>query len=94
MEADMVRTDLYLADECMLTGTGAGIVPIISIDGRPIGDGVSCPVSTRVAGLLSRVAHGRTPDHAQWRELVGLSQRSPSSGLCRPADDKRAMACR
>jgi branched-chain amino acid aminotransferase len=74
LEADMVRTDLYLADECMLTGTGAGIVPVISIDGRRIGDGASCPVSTWVAGLLSDVAHGRTPTHAQWRQLVGLSR--------------------
>lgn len=31
--------DLYTADECFLTGTGAEIVPVIKIDGRIIGDG-------------------------------------------------------
>ncbi len=31
--------DMYNADECFLTGTGAEIVPVISIDGRQIGDG-------------------------------------------------------
>ncbi len=31
--------DLYNADECFLTGTGAEIVPVITIDGRQIGDG-------------------------------------------------------
>ncbi|HXV75148.1 MAG TPA: aminotransferase class IV, partial [Candidatus Polarisedimenticolaceae bacterium] len=31
--------DLYNAEECFLTGTGAEIVPVISIDGRQIGDG-------------------------------------------------------
>ncbi len=31
--------DLYNADECFLTGTGAEIVPVIAIDGRKIGDG-------------------------------------------------------
>ncbi|MDH3628541.1 MAG: branched-chain-amino-acid transaminase [Acidobacteriota bacterium] len=31
--------DLYNADECFLTGTGAEIVPVISIDGRQIADG-------------------------------------------------------
>jgi branched-chain amino acid aminotransferase len=31
--------DLYNSDECFLTGTGAEIVPVISIDGRAIGDG-------------------------------------------------------
>jgi branched-chain amino acid aminotransferase len=31
--------DLYNADECFLTGTGAEIVPVIAVDGRKIGDG-------------------------------------------------------
>jgi branched-chain amino acid aminotransferase len=31
--------DLYNADECFLTGTGAEIVPVISVDGRKVGDG-------------------------------------------------------
>ena len=31
--------DLYNAEECFLTGTGAEIVPVISVDGRQIGDG-------------------------------------------------------
>jgi branched-chain amino acid aminotransferase len=31
--------DLYNAEECFLTGTGAEIVPVVSIDGRQIGDG-------------------------------------------------------
>jgi branched-chain amino acid aminotransferase len=31
--------DLYNADECFLTGTGAEIVPVVSIDGRVVGDG-------------------------------------------------------
>ena len=33
------RHDLYNADECFLTGTAAEVVPIISLDGRQIGDG-------------------------------------------------------
>jgi branched-chain amino acid aminotransferase len=31
--------DLYNAQECFLTGTGAEIMPVVSIDGRSIGDG-------------------------------------------------------
>ena len=31
--------DLYNSDECFLTGTGAEIVPVISIDGRVVGSG-------------------------------------------------------
>ncbi|MEA1926890.1 MAG: branched-chain-amino-acid transaminase [Candidatus Auribacterota bacterium] len=35
----MTRYDLFIADECFLTGSAAQIVPVIKIDGRVIGDG-------------------------------------------------------
>jgi branched-chain amino acid aminotransferase len=38
-EPNLTRYDLFNADECFITGTGAEIVPIIKIDGRVIGSG-------------------------------------------------------
>jgi branched-chain amino acid aminotransferase len=38
-EAALGLYDLYNANECFLTGTGAEIMPVIAIDGRTIGDG-------------------------------------------------------
>ena len=38
-EPNLTRYDLYNADECFLTGTGAEIVPVVKIDERKIGDG-------------------------------------------------------
>src|SRR5665213_2799869 len=38
-ETNLTRYDLFNADECFLTGTGAEIMPVIKIDGRVIGDG-------------------------------------------------------
>lgn len=38
-EATLAPYDLYTADECFMTGTGAEIVPVIKIDGRVIGNG-------------------------------------------------------
>jgi branched-chain amino acid aminotransferase len=38
-EMDLTRHDLYVADECFLTGTAAEIIPVTRIDGRPIGTG-------------------------------------------------------
>jgi len=38
-ETTLDRHDLYNADECFLTGTAAGVVPIVKIDGRKIGSG-------------------------------------------------------
>ena len=40
--------DLYNAEECFLTGTGAEIVPVISIDGRTIGDGLPGEITRRL----------------------------------------------
>ena len=38
-EKTLTRFDLYNADECFLTGTAAEIMPVVSIDGNPIGSG-------------------------------------------------------
>ena len=38
-EPNLTRHDLFNADECFLTGTGAEIVPVVKIDGRLIGNG-------------------------------------------------------
>jgi len=38
-EPNLTRYDLFNADECFLTGTGAELVPIVKIDGRVIGTG-------------------------------------------------------
>jgi branched-chain amino acid aminotransferase len=38
-EPDLTRYDLFNADECFLTGTGAELIPVVKIDGRVIGSG-------------------------------------------------------
>jgi branched-chain amino acid aminotransferase len=38
-EARLTRYDLYNAHECFLTGTGAELMAVTDVDGRPIGDG-------------------------------------------------------
>ena len=38
-EKVLTRYDLYTADECFLTGTGAELIPVTTIDGRTIGNG-------------------------------------------------------
>src|SRR5437870_745761 len=38
-EPNLTRHDLFNADECFLTGTGAELVPIVKVDGRLIGNG-------------------------------------------------------
>ncbi len=38
-EEQITRYDLYVADECFLTGTAAEIIPVVKIDGRKISSG-------------------------------------------------------
>jgi branched-chain amino acid aminotransferase len=38
-EPNLTRYDVFNADECFLTGTGAELVPVTKVDGRVIGDG-------------------------------------------------------
>jgi branched-chain amino acid aminotransferase len=44
-EEPMTRQDIFNADECFLTGTGAELMPVIALDGRKIGDGKPGPVT-------------------------------------------------
>ena len=44
-EPNLTRYDLFNADECFLTGTGAEVVPVVKIDGRVVGTGKPGPVT-------------------------------------------------
>jgi len=40
--------DLYVADECFVTGTGAELIPVVDLCGRPIGEGKPCPLTKKL----------------------------------------------
>ncbi len=44
-EKPLTKHDIYIADECFLTGTAAELVPVVKLDNRPIGDGVPGPIT-------------------------------------------------
>lgn len=48
LEKDLVRFDLYAAEECFLTGTAAEVIAVTEIDGRPIGTGKPGPVTQQL----------------------------------------------
>jgi branched-chain amino acid aminotransferase len=43
LEVPLTKHDVYIADECFLTGTAAEVVPVVKVDSRTIGDGVPGP---------------------------------------------------
>lgn len=58
-ETTLIRHDIYVADECFLTGTAAEVVPVISLDGRPIGAGKPGPVTRDLLARFRAFTRGR-----------------------------------
>ncbi len=49
-EMELTRHDLYISDECFLTGSAAEVIPVTRIDGRPIGTGEVGPQTRKLIG--------------------------------------------
>jgi len=57
--------DMYTADECFLTGTGAELGPVVELDGRKIGGGQPGPITLRIlAAFRELAAREGTPVYA------------------------------
>jgi branched-chain amino acid aminotransferase len=50
---DYTLTQLYNAEEAFVTGTMGGLAPVLSVDGRTIGDGIPGPVTKRLTALYA-----------------------------------------
>jgi branched-chain amino acid aminotransferase len=44
-ETPLTKHDVYIADECFLTGTAAEVVPVVMVDSRTIGEGIPGPIT-------------------------------------------------
>ena len=69
--ANILRSDLYTADEAFLTGTAAEVVPIASVDDRVISDGRPGPVTRRVQEIYHAAVRGDVDRYKDWVEHVG-----------------------
>jgi len=60
------RSELYVADEILLCGTGAQISPVVEVDRRPVGDGQVGPVVTKLQKLYFDVVRGHSAKYRNW----------------------------
>jgi branched-chain amino acid aminotransferase len=67
-EKDLVRTDLYLADEAFFTGTAAEVVPIREVDDRQLGE--PGPMTRRLQEAFFEIVHGGNGRYEKWLEYV------------------------
>ena len=65
-ESHISRTELYIADECFLTGTAAHLTPMVELDSRKIGDGTIGPVSKALREIYFEIAGGNNPKYMHW----------------------------
>ncbi len=60
------RSELYVADEAFLCGTGVQVSPIVEVDHRPVGSGAIGPIGRLVRDRYFEAARGKLPDYAHW----------------------------
>ncbi len=60
------RTELYIADELFLCGTGAQISPVTSVDHRTIGKGEPGPITAKISQIYFDAVHANAPAYKAW----------------------------
>jgi branched-chain amino acid aminotransferase len=60
------RSELYAAEEGFLSGTGAEIASIGSVDGRKVGEGVTGPLTAKIQATYFAAVHGETERYKKW----------------------------
>ena len=66
----MIRTDLYAAEEAFLTGTAAEVVPIRSVDDRAVGDGKPGPITRQLQQTYFSTVRGEIERYKDWLDYV------------------------
>jgi len=74
-ERQIDRTELYVADEIFLTGTGAQIAPVVEVDHRPVGTGKIGPLTETMQRTYYEVVRGMRPEYSDWLTPVYADSR-------------------
>lgn len=69
----MTRDELYVADEAFFTGTAAEVTPIVSVDGRRVGNGRRGPITERLQRAYFAAVRGEDPRHPAWSTPIAAA---------------------
>ncbi len=72
VEKQLIRTDLYLADEVFMTGTAAEVTPLREVDDQPIGP--PGPVTLAIQKAYLDTVRGRSERWSQWLEYASTER--------------------
>lgn len=71
-EREIDRSELYVADEAFLCGTGAQVTVVGSVDGRPVGSGERGPITEQIQRIFFSLVRGEDPTYAHLLSRVPL----------------------
>lgn len=60
------RTELSIADEIFVTGSSAGVTPVLSVNKQPVGNGTIGPVALQLNKLYTEVRTGQSATFREW----------------------------
>ena len=86
-EVPLTKHDVYIADECFLTGTAAEVIPVVKVDSRTIGTGKPGPMTRDLekrfkqadAGMsraINALSRNRRPDSPDRRTMAAYNRRA------------------
>ena len=56
LKVSLTKHDVYVADECFLTGTAAEVIPVVQVDNRSIGSGIPGPMTLDLKARFHKLA--------------------------------------
>ncbi|MGD8918810.1 MAG: aminotransferase class IV, partial [Nitrosopumilaceae archaeon] len=66
LERELTRSELIISDEIFLTGTAAEITPIISMDGKKIGNGKPGSITKKMMNEYQDIVMNRNEEYSHW----------------------------
>jgi branched-chain amino acid aminotransferase len=76
-ERNVIRSDLYVADEAFMTGTAAEVTPVRAIDDHEIGG--PGPVTKAIQSAFFDIVRGRDERFVRWLEYAEKTPAAPGS---------------
>jgi branched-chain amino acid aminotransferase len=77
VEREIDRTELYVADEVFMCGSGLEVLPITSVDRIPVGGGTRGSLTARIQDVYFAAARGELPAYRHWLTPVYAGARVP-----------------
>jgi hypothetical protein len=78
VEREIDRTELYVADEVFMCGSGLEVLPVISVDRIPVGEGIRGSMTKRIQDVYFAAARGELPAYRHWLTPVYSAAREPA----------------